>query len=74
MADATEELLELKTGSNTEITDLRHNIEGLTKDVLFLRSSNNELKIAKARLEEKHLLFTGQISKLEKERSSNKSL
>ena len=74
MADATEELLELKTGSNAEITDLRHNIEGLTKDVLFLRSSNNELKIAKARLEEKHLLFTGQISKLEKERSSNKSL
>ena len=74
LADATEELLELKTGSNTEITDLRHNIEGLTKDVHFLRSSNNELKIAKARLEEKHLLFTGQISKLEKERSSNKSL
>ena len=39
-----------------------------------MRSSNNELKIAKARLEEKHLLFAGQISKLENERSSNKAL
>ena len=72
LADATEELLELKTGL---ILKLRlHNIESLKKDVHVLRSSNNELKIAKARLEEKHLLFAGQISKLENERSSNKAL
>ena len=67
---------------NPQIKDTPFLLYSIVDNINFARhlhsipclTTNNELKIAKARLEEKHLLFTGQISKLEKERSSNKSL